>query len=205
MKRHRLPATACVLVGIAGSLALTACGTVHETVTQTGATASASASPSAGKTGTQAGAPAAASSATPARSTGTSPAPPAAAAESVVLFNCEQQAQVRPPDFILTCADAGSVLSQLSWTSWSPAQATATGVHQLNDCTPNCAEGKFRDYPAVITFWRSEPVAGHPGEKYFTRVTVRYTGPRPPAYRSNGILVRNPAQWTEPVGTWPPS
>jgi hypothetical protein len=108
---------------------------------------------------------------------------------------------VRPRDFILTCGDAGSVLSQLSWSSWTPAQATATGVHQLNDCTPNCAEGKFRDYPAVITFWRSEPVPGHPGEKYFTRITVRYTGPRPPAYTSNGILVKNPAQWTEPVET----
>ncbi len=61
-------------------------------------------------------------------------------------------------------------------------------------------EGKFIDYPAVVTLWRSEPVPGHPGEPYFTRITVRYTGPRPPAYTSNGQLVQHPAEWTQSLG-----
>jgi hypothetical protein len=109
---------------------------------------------------------------------------------------------VEPSVYILTCADAGSVLEHLAWKSWTAQQAVATGVHELNGCTPDCAEGKFIDYPVVVTLWRSEPGAGQPGEQYFTRITVRYTGPRPPAYTSNGQLVRHPAGWTEPLGSF---
>ncbi|MGB6570885.1 MAG: hypothetical protein WBF20_04355 [Trebonia sp.] len=107
---------------------------------------------------------------------------------------------MKPADYILTCADAGSVLDHLVWTRWTAQQAVATGVHELNNAIPNRAEGKFIDYPAVVTLWRSEPVPGHPGEPYFTRITVRYTGPRPPAYTSNGQLVQHPAEWTQSLG-----
>ena len=123
------------------------------------------------------------------------------AAAKPVVFECLTQTVVKPADYILTCADAGSVLAHLSWTSWTGEQAVATGVHQLNNCTPNCAEGRFISYPAVITFWRPQPLAGHPGETYFTRVTVHYTSAqRPPMYMSNGQLVRSPAQWTQTLG-----
>ena len=126
------------------------------------------------------------------------PLPPAAA--SPVWFNCLGRGQVKPADYILTCADAGSVLDHLVWTRWTAQQAVATGVHELNNAIPNRAEGKFIDYPADVTLWRSEPVPGHPGERYFTRITVRYTGSRPPAYTSNGQLVQHPAQWTQSLG-----
>src|SRR5215469_13324918 len=64
-----------------------------------------------------------------------------------VWFDCTHRALVEPSDYILTCADAGSVLEHLVWKSWTARQAVATGVHELNSCTPNCAEGKFIDYP----------------------------------------------------------
>jgi hypothetical protein len=118
-----------------------------------------------------------------------------------VVFDCLSQPRVEPTDFILTCADAGSVLARLSWTNWTAERAVATGIHELNGCTPNCATGTFHDYPVVVIVWRSEPVAGHPGERYFTRITVRYTGSRPPVYTSNGALVKNPATWTEGLCT----
>lgn len=126
--------------------------------------------------------------------------PSLSAAVSPVWFNCLGRGQVKPADYILTCADAGSVLDHLVWTRWTAQQAVATGVHELNNAIPNRAEGKFIDYPAVVTLWRSEPVPGHPGEPYFTRITVRYTGPRPPAYTSNGQLVQHPAEWTQSLG-----
>jgi hypothetical protein len=66
----------------------------------------------------------------------------------------------------------------------------------VNDCIPNCAAGKFLRYPAVVVFWRSEPVAHHPGEKYFTRVTLMYPGSRPPVYDKRGKLVPGPQTWT---------
>jgi hypothetical protein len=118
-----------------------------------------------------------------------------ATASRTVVFDCLNHAQVRPKDYVLTCADANSVLTGLSYSSWTPAYAAASGTQMVNDCIPNCAEGKFHSYPALVVFWRSEPVAHHPGEKYFSRVTVLYPGARPPVYK-NGKLVPGPETWT---------
>jgi hypothetical protein len=65
----------------------------------------------------------------------------------------------------------------------------------VNDCTPYCAAGKFHSYPADVIFSRSEPVPGHPGQRYFSRVTLRFPGGRPSAY-SNGKPVTGPKTWT---------
>ena len=202
MKSYRFLAAGGLL-----GLALTACGTVTQ----------ASVSPTATARSTAAsGARAPASASAKASSSPTAPQPPASQSasstsssasstsvtSSTVWFDCTHHGLVQPSDYVLTCADAGSVLDHLVWQSWTAQRAVATGVHELNNCTPNCAQGKFIDYPAVVTLWRSEPAAGQPGEKYFTRITVRYTGPRPPAYTSNGQLVRHPAEWTEPLGPY---
>jgi hypothetical protein len=188
MKWYRL-LTAGVVIG----LAVTACGSV----TQTGVSASGTARSTAASGARASASASAAASGLPATSQ-----PPASVVSSTVWFDCTHHGRVEPSVYILTCADAGSVLEHLAWKSWTAQQAVATGVHELNGCTPDCAEGKFIDYPVVVTLWRSEPVSGQPGEQYFTRITVRYTGPRPPAYTSNGQLVRHPAGWTEPLGSF---
>jgi hypothetical protein len=170
-----------LLAGAFVCLAATACGTVSHASVKAGTTS--------------------VSHATGGGQTATVSAVEHAATKSVA-FECLTQTVVRPTSYILTCADAGSVLAHMSWLSWTAKQGVATGVHQLNDCTPNCAEGTFISYPAVITFWRPEPVAGHSGETYFTRVTVRYTtGKRPPMYMNYNQLVKSPAQWTEVLGS----
>ena len=186
MKWYRL-LTAGVVIG----LAVTACGSV----TQTGDPASGTARSTAAS-----GARASASASTVASGSPAALQPSVSVASSTVWFDCTHRGQEEPSDYILTCADAGSVLEHLVWESWTAQQAVATGVHELDNCTPNCAEGKFIDYPVVVTLWRSEPVSGQPGEQCFTRITVRYTGLRPPAYTSDGQLVRHPAEWTEPLG-----
>jgi hypothetical protein len=123
-------------------------------------------------------------------------------ASKPVVFDCLNHAIVKPGNYTLTCADGGSDLAGLSWIAWTPELAVANGVHELNNCTPNCAEGTFVHYPAVITFSRPEPLAGHPGESYFSRITVRYTtAKRPPMYLSNGQYVRSPAEWTQTLGS----
>lgn len=197
MKWYRLLAAGAVL-----GLTVTACGTITETDVAPTGTANAAAAPgprtSASPSAATSGLPTALASASPSASTSTS------VASSTVWFDCTHHGQVKPSDYILSCADAGSVLEHLVWKSWTARQAVATGVHALNDCTPDCVAGKFIDYPAVVRLWRSKPVSAHPGERYFTRITVRYTGPRPPAYTSMGQLVRGPVQWTEPLGPFGP-
>src|ERR1700688_4641990 len=68
-------------------------------------------------------------------------APPASA--TPVVVNCLLKPQTRPSSFILTCADAGDVLADLHWVSWGSAAGFGTAVEQINDCTPDCAGGKF--------------------------------------------------------------
>ena len=110
------------------------------------------------------------------------------------VYNCLKP-QVRPGSFTLACADGNSSLSHLTWSSWTAASAHGTGTQLINDCVPYCAAGKFVSYPAQVTFWRSEPVPGHPSQRYFSRVTLRYTGTRPPAF-SGGKRVSGPKTWT---------
>ena len=87
---------------------------------------------------------------------------------------------------ILTCADANDALTALHWASWATGQAFGTGTEKVNTCTPDCADGKFVSYPALITLWRPEPLPGHPGVRYFTRITRIYPANRPPLYNCQG-------------------
>src|ERR1017187_8315618 len=157
MKRHRLPSAfaARAVLGLAGILAVTACGSLTQSGTQTGLQASlragASATYRAGNASSQpsTAAPSSPAPSSPARPGSAASSPTAAA--SIVVFDCLEQARVEPASFILTCADANSVLARLSWINWTAGQATATGVHELNDCAPDCAMGTFHDYPVVVT------------------------------------------------------
>jgi hypothetical protein len=103
-----------------------------------------------------------------------------------VVVNCLFKQQTHPSSFILTCADAGDVLAHLHWVSWSSGAAFATGIEQINNCTPDCAAGKFINYPVLVDLWRPEALPGHPGTSYFTRATRVYTANRPPLYFCNG-------------------
>lgn len=111
-----------------------------------------------------------------------------------VVFDCGH-AQIRPRDFILTCADGNSYLANLSWSTWTTPFPTATGTQMLNNCIPYCADGTFHKYPVDVVFWRREPLPHHPGMQYFSRVTVLYPAARPPAYyraKANS----GPESWT---------
>jgi hypothetical protein len=98
--------------------------------------------------------------------------------EVTVVLTCQDRAQVRPRTLILACADENDYLTQLSWASWGPKLAKATGVQKENDCMPDCAAGHFHSYPVNVVFW--DATAARPGEQRFTKVTLRYRGARPP-------------------------
>ena len=109
-----------------------------------------------------------------------------ASTAKTVVINCQFKPEVRPSAMILTCADANDVLTGLHWVSWGTGAAFATGIEQINDCTPYCAAGKFINYPVLVDLWRAEPLPGHPSVLYFSRVTRVYTANRPPLYFCNG-------------------
>ena len=103
-----------------------------------------------------------------------------------VVVDCAMQAQTRPGQFVLACADGGASLSGLHWASWGSSAAFADGVSTFNDCTPSCVAGHGHSFPVLVTLWRAEPLPGHAGTRYFTRLTVIYTGSR--TYHAGGTL-----------------
>ena len=91
----------------------------------------------------------------------------------VVVLNCLGRAQVRPRKFIITCADANDYLTRLTWSTWGPRVALGRGVEWVNNCSPNCASGKFFHRNARVVFWRVRRVHHHHHWVFrFTRLTV---------------------------------
>ena len=127
-------------------------------------------------------------------------AAPAAAQRNTVVVDCSGQRQTRPSSVILTCADANDALTALHWVSWAASQAFGTGTEKVNTCTPDCADGTFVSYPALITLWRPEPLPGHPGVLYFTRITRIYPSNRPPLYNCQGKRTCYPQTSTFDLG-----
>lgn len=106
-----------------------------------------------------------------------------------VVINCLNQPVVRPVTLSLACADDGTGLQGMHWTTWAPQLASGYGTEWERDCTPNCAEGHIHYYPTLPVLWGSA-VKGHPGEERYTEVTLVYPGARPPVYEIvNGKVV----------------
>jgi hypothetical protein len=97
----------------------------------------------------------------------------------------------------LACGDGGARLIGLRWAAWGSSSAFVGGVFDLNDCTPTCKTGRFLKFPMLAALWRAESLPGHAGRRYYTRLTVIYTGNR--AYRARGGIHHLPATVTYPL------
>jgi hypothetical protein len=98
-----------------------------------------------------------------------------------VVGDCTKS-QVRPGSIVLACADFNLALTSLHWSSFGGASAFASGLYHVNDCTPNCAAGKFHSYPIKLVV----SAAAVCPDKYddYRRARVTFTGARPPGQKS---------------------
>ncbi len=64
----------------------------------------------------------------------------------------------------------------VTWTSWTTAEATGAGTAGVRDCTPDCAGGKTREYPAKLTL---KDVRRTCGSLFFTTLAVVWPGDVP--------------------------
>jgi hypothetical protein len=119
------------------------------------------------------------------------------AASLPVVVNCAAHAQTRPGQYILACGNGGAYLARLNWASWGPAAAFAEGISTINDCVPNCVAGHGHSFPVLVALWRAEPLPGHAGQRYFTQLTLIYTGSR--SYHAGGKQYSLPATATYPL------
>ena len=123
-----------------------------------------------------------------------------ATAPRFILLGCDYAAEVAPSS-ISNCGDGAVGLTGLHWTSWAPHLASGYGTYFLNDCTPTCVGGHFHLYPALAVLWGSAAVKGHPSERKYTRMTLVFTGTRPPVYQvvKGKTIVTHPVTQTLPT------
>src|SRR6266702_1622136 len=113
--------------------------------------------------------------------------PAAAAANVPVVVDCAVHGQVRPGQYILACGDAGGYLSGLHWAAWGSSEAFADGTFTINNGD---------NFPVLVDLWRAERRPGHAGQRYFTELTLVFTGNR--TYTEGGGVHKFPATLTYP-------
>ena len=84
------------------------------------------------------------------------------------------------------CADAGTGVTKIKWSSWTSTRAVGTGSYYANLCNPNCADGKL--IWAKVKVVLSGAKVTH-GKRYLMNVTVSSINgkPLPKESRSNTI------------------
>jgi len=125
---------------------------------------------------------------------------PAGGAAAPVVVDCAARGHARPGQYTLSCASAGAYLTGLRWASWGSSAAFASGTSVINDCVPSCVGGHGHSFPALVALWRAEPRPGHAGQRYFTRLTIIYTGGH--SYRAGGTQHQLPATVTYPLSSF---
>jgi hypothetical protein len=65
----------------------------------------------------------------------------------------------RYPGAIYLSGDAGNIVKELKWSSWTPTEAVGYGTSNKQGCVPDCASGTETPEATVITL--SDPKDGH--------------------------------------------
>lgn len=97
-------------------------------------------------------------------------------ADATVIVDPAGQSQTRPSQLVLTAADAGEMVTGITWFHWSDTDAHGVGVETVKQCVPNCAEGKSVSKQALITL--SDPVPSSSGSRFTRAVITTAAGTR---------------------------
>jgi hypothetical protein len=95
----------------------------------------------------------------------------------IALPDCLGRPIVEPGDVILSCADGGFSIQKIQWTGWGESFAAGMGTGSLNDCTPNCGEGHFHNYPMLLVVTGRQTCPN--GQSAYAKVTYAFVG-KPP-------------------------
>lgn len=83
----------------------------------------------------------------------------------------------KPVELVLYCADAGQILNQITWSSWTSTEAKGSGISITNDCEPSCAEGSDVISKVEITLFK--PVTSESGKVVFSQIEMQYDKVQP--------------------------
>ena len=94
----------------------------------------------------------------------------------IYVVNCVTFEE-KPVELVLYCADAGQILNEISWSSWTPNEAIGIGTSTANDCEPSCAEGK--DVISAVEIKLTKPVTSESGKRVFSNIEIQYDKVQP--------------------------
>ena len=69
----------------------------------------------------------------------------------------------------MTCADANTNVTGITWKSYGAKTASGSAVVNYNDCIPSCVAGKFKKIPVTVTLTRPKTCGKN---EQFTVVTL---------------------------------
>jgi hypothetical protein len=82
-------------------------------------------------------------------------------------------AAFKPKSIVLTCGDAGMVVTKLQWPQWGTREAHGAGLGEQKVCKPNCAAGKVAK--AAMKVVLSQPKLCPQDEKrHFTKLHYKW-------------------------------
>lgn len=83
-------------------------------------------------------------------------------------FDCELSFKNQKTDsFLIACADGNEFLSKIKWATWTKSNALGVGKYGVNNCQPNCADGKFQYLDVKVSLSGLKTIKGRP---YFTYI-----------------------------------
>jgi hypothetical protein len=100
------------------------------------------------------------------------PVASASGKKPLLISNCAKP-KFKPSSVILTCGDASLGATNVVWSSWGQKAAVGAGTGQLNDCKPNCAQGKTKTAPMSLR--ASKPQTCSNGKRVFSKLAYTWT------------------------------
>jgi hypothetical protein len=94
----------------------------------------------------------------------------------IYVVNCVTFEE-KPVELVLYCADAGQILNEITWSSWTPTEAIGAGTSTANDCEPSCAEGK--DVVSAVEIKLTKPMTSESGKRVFSNIEIQYDKVQP--------------------------
>jgi hypothetical protein len=94
----------------------------------------------------------------------------------IYVVNCVTFEE-KPVELVLYCADAGQILNEITWSSWTPTEAIGAGTSTANDCEPSCAEGN--DVISSVEIKLTKPMTSESGKRVFSNIEIQYDKVQP--------------------------